>query len=679
MSLTRHLAVAFLMLSCAALVRAEAPAAPIAPVAVVAPPAPRAAVIDPARVPVAARAASAPRPRLVPNELPPPASAPAGTPLPLPQPATPGSDFVRVLDPDGWRADAPDAGRTTGAAAGVGPVRSADAAPPTSSGLSPSALSPSAIPLIDTRFDGSFDNGVAPPDPVMAVGRGHVVSLVNSLIQFNAKTGALVGGPYTLRAFFDIPAGFGISDPLAMYDPFVDRFIVTVMADNGSTRDARLCVAFSQTGDPTQPWNKYFIDADLSQPNNWLDYPSNGLDRFAVYFTGNMFDRTAGYSNSTLFIYDKFDGYAGRPLRGAHLIDVRTTGNGSAFRLRPAYVTEIAQNDDMWFAQMDGTSDRINLWKLHGSRFVNPALTAYAVPTPSIYIGPGTARQPGAGGGVATLGGSSWNTWYRNGTVWVSNAIRSATGVSSWVHKIDVAASPPVRSRTWQIDAGTRDVYFPHVIPDVEDDDFAFFSAYSGTDTFVTGRLWNIEGATGAVRAAENTATGSVRNESSRHGDYFAVQTDPLDRNRVWGITQYQNQSTFTGNVRIASSRFEDVPVPVPPVPVPDGSVRAARSGASNVNVTWNASSCVAPNHHIVWFDLAGIRAYPTVAETCAIGSAGTWTGVPPAGNVGFVVVADDGGTAEGSHGRDSAGHERPSQARACGIQQKVWSASCTP
>lgn len=635
-----------------------------APKTLVVPPVPRAEVIDPLKVVRAPQPAKAPAQQLIPNQFPDPATLPTDhAPAPLPPAGAASGDLIHVLDPDGWR---------TGPAPGA-------AATSTSSSTS-TGKAPSAWPPIDVRMDGGFDNGVAPPDAVMAAGRGHVVSLVNSLIQFQTKTGTIAGGPWRLKDFFGIPDGFGISDPLAMYDALMDRFVVTVMADNGTTQDARLCVAFSQTGDPTQPWNKYFIDADQGQPQNWLDYPSNGVDRFAVYFTGNMFARAGGFSNVTVYIYNKYDGYNGVPLHGLHLIDVRTTGNGAPFRLRPAYVTEIAKNDEFWFAQMDGTSDHINLFRLRGDRFKNPEFTPYSVPAPGIYLGPGKARQPGgtSANGVDTLGGSSWNTWYRNGTLWLTNAIRGS-GVSSWIHKIDVVASPPVRVRTWQIDGGTRDIYFPHVIPDPVTDDFIFFSAYSGNDLYVTGRYWNVDGTTGTVRYAEETATGALRNDSGRHGDYFQVNADPLDRNRVWGITQYMQQSTFTGNVRIASARVKDVPAPVAPVPVPDGSVRAARGAGSNVDVTWNAATCSAPNHHIVWFDLAGIKSYPTVAETCGVGSTGAWSGAAPAGNVAFIVVADDGSTAEGSHGRDSLGHERPSVARSCGITQKVWAAVCTP
>ncbi len=630
----------------------------LAPEIIDVPPVPRIGQIDPSKLPLATKGAAEATRRLIPNQFPEPFELPTGQPPVFPAP--PGN-VIHVIDGSAGATGELNATGATGATDATGAT----------------GASPDAFPLIDARFDGPFQDGIAPTDAVMAVGRGHVVTLVNVAIQFNTKAGALAGGPYSARDFFGIPSGWGDFDPLAIYDPFADRFIVAIAADNGTAQDSRLYVAFSQTGDPTQGWNKYFIDADLNQSANWLDYPSNGIDRFAVYYTGNMFRRAGGFNNVTLFIYNKEDGYAGLPLRGKHVRNVLTASGGSAFRLRPAFTPEIAQNDEQWFAQMDGGfGSVINLIRLTGDRFDTPQLTAFAVPTSGTYFGPGTARQPGGAPGVATLGGSAWNAWYRNRTLWVTNAISGSLGSAAWVHKIDLATNPPTRVTTYQVEASNRDVYFPHVVPDVEDDDFALVSAFSGPNQYVTGRYWNIDGTTGAINTAELTATGTLRNSSERHGDYFAVGTDPLDRNRIWGVAQYHRINTFSGNAGVASVRFEDVPVPVAPSPVPQTSVRAARAG-SNVNVTWNASACSAPNHHIVWFDLAQIARYEAVAETCAVGAGGSWSGAPPAGNVAFIVVGNDGTTAESSHGAGSDGRERPSQARQCGIQQKIWSVTC--
>ena len=638
---------------CAALAAGTIPARAAAPVARVerGPAAVPDGVIDPATLPVyVSETPAGPRvPRLIPNVFPTPGEIPAGGPGAGLFPAPTGPGITLVTDE-----------------AANGPM----------------TLGTDAPPAIDRRFDGPFDGGVAPPDAVLAVGRNHAVSLINLLIATYDKTGVLKQGPFTLRSFFGIPAGWSDFDPLAVYDPYSDRYIVAVLTDNGSASDARIYIAFSQTGDATGVWNKYWIDADRAQPNIWADYGSIGLDRNAVYLTANMFNRSGGFSNVTLFIYDKEDGYAGRPLDNTHLVDVRTAGNGSPFRLRPAFIGEVVPGDAYYLAHTDSSfGSSMNLFKLTGDRFASPALAASVVSLPSTYFPTGNARQPGTGGGVATLGANLWNVYYRSGRLWTAMSIGGSSGLAAWVHRINVAAEPFTREQTYQVEAASADLYFPYVIPDVEDNDFAIFSAYSSATVYASGRYTNVSAA-GTVRYTENMATGTVRNDSGRHGDYFAVGTDPKDPNRLWGIVQYQKNSTFSGNSIIASVRFEDVPVPSGPPPVPDGKViagtpvRVQRAGG-NVTVTWDATKCPPGGNHLVWYDLATIASYTIRQTTCGVGTSGAWTGPAPVGNVGVLVVSDDAVNTEGSYGPNSLGQERPSSTTACGITAKSTGGTC--
>ena len=608
-------------------------------------------VIDPATLPVyvAPTPDGAHAPRLIPNVFPAPGEIPAGTGSGVDGPAPSGPGITAVTDQ------------------------------PTSV---PMTLGTDAPPAIDVRFDGPFDGGVAPPDSVLAVGRNHAVALINVQIAIYDKTGVLRQGPFSLRSFFGIPSGWGDFDPLAVYDPYSDRYIVAVLADNGSASDSRIYIAFSQTNDATGTWSKYWIDADRGQANNWADYGSIGLDRNAVYLTANMFTRSGGYSNATLFVYDKEDGYAGRALDNTHLIDVRTAGNASPYRLRPAFVGEVVPGDAYYLAHTDsGFGSAMNVFKLTGDRFASPALAAGSVALPELYFPPGKARQPGGNPGVDALGANLWNVYYRGGKLWTAMAVSGSSGIAAWVHRVNVAAEPFTREQTYKVEIANADLFFPHVIPDVEDDDFALFSAYSSSAIYPSARYMNVSAA-GTVRYAENMANGTVRNESKRHGDYFAVGTDPKDPNRLWAIIQYQRNSTFSGNSSIASVRFEDVPVPSSPPPVPDGKkitgaqVRVERAGG-NVTIAWDVSSCPPGGNHLVWYDLATIASYTIRQTTCAIGTSGAWTGPAPAGSVGVLVVSDDAVNTEGSYGPNSAGQERPSSTTACGITAKNVGGTC--
>jgi hypothetical protein len=150
-------------------------------------------------------------------------------------------------------------------------------------------------------------------------------------------------------------------------------------------------------------------------------------------------------------------------------------------------------------------------------------------------------------------------------------------------------------------------------------------------------------------------------------------------------VAQYMQASTFTANSIIASTRFEDVPPPSEPPPVPDGKtvggklLTVMRAAGDDLTVQWDATRCPAGGYHLVWYDLSALATYAIAGETCAAGMTGSWTGLPPAGNIGVLAVSDDAATVEGSFGKDSAGSERPSQSLTCGFTQKTTTGTCGP
>lgn len=541
-----------------------------------------------------------------------------------------------------------------------------------------------AFPFIDVSFN-TVTDGWVPPDPVMAAGPQNVVVLLNTEFAIYSRTGAVLQGATELKSFFGIPSNFTDFDPLAIWDPHSRRFIVAAMANAGSASDSRIYLAFSQTEDATGDWNTYFIDADLDQDDNWADYASIGIDRNAVYVTANMFRNSGSFSNVTLFIYDKEDGYAGRALDNTHLIDVRTSSGGSPFRLRPAWVNEVVPGDEYYLVQSSTSfSSTVNLFRLNGDRFNGPVLTHESVGLPGFYSGAGSARQPNPSSGVSTLSGSVWAGYYRNGKIWTSHAIQSGSDIRAWVHRIDVSSPTAVREETYEIGETGKDLYFPYVVPDTEDDDFAMLAAYSSPTDYPTARYFNV-GADGTVRQAETLIAGIRDNTSGRHGDYFAMGEDPDDPNRIWMMMMYMRTSTQIGQPRVASVLFEDQLPPSDPPPVPDGKTIAGqlleveKAVGSEVTVSWDASTCTAPDYHLVWYDLTQLATYDVVEETCGVGTSGLWTGLPPGGLVGVIAVGlDDTTGTESSHGVDSAGAERPSNASTCATT-KITTGTCAP
>lgn len=136
--------------------------------------------------------------------------------------------------------------------------------------------SPAALLL---SFDGAdaLDNpgGLAPPDPNGDVGPGHYVQMVNLVTTIFDKAGTTLLGPFPSSAFW---AGFGgpcetfnDGDPIVLYDPIADRWVVSQFAVSGVPTAE--CIACSSTPDPTGTYFRYEFDFGADFP----DYPKLGV------------------------------------------------------------------------------------------------------------------------------------------------------------------------------------------------------------------------------------------------------------------------------------------------------------------------------------------------------------------------------------------------------------------
>ncbi|GEM_PF-1129347 len=144
-----------------------------------------------------------------------------------------------------------------------------------------------AVPTIQ-NFDGlsNDDNQavvgfrVAPPDVNMDVGPNHVVEMINLVYAIWDKQGNLLLGPLATNTLW---SGFGgdcefnnDGDPVVLYDPIADRWILTQFA-NPASANAKQCIACSQTSDPTGAYFRY----EFATPGN--DYPKLGVRSDAYY------------------------------------------------------------------------------------------------------------------------------------------------------------------------------------------------------------------------------------------------------------------------------------------------------------------------------------------------------------------------------------------------------------
>ena len=129
---------------------------------------------------------------------------------------------------------------------------------------------------------------------------------------------------------------------------------------------------------------------------------------------------------------------------------------------------------------------------------------------------------------------------------------------------------------------------------------------------------------------------------------------------------------------------FEVQAVTVPP-PVPNGvfgtpmTVERANAAGTELDLTWDVSTCTADDYHLVYGNLADVGLYLPLGGACDLGNSGSATNVNvAAGSIWFLIVADDDDVTEGSWGESSSGIRNPGMpSGGCGLTTRDDAGTC--
>jgi hypothetical protein len=156
-------------------------------------------------------------------------------------------------------------------------------------------VAPGVVPRVQTSFDGLANvDAVFPPDSEGDVGPDQYVQWVNTSFAIFDKSGHMLFGPAEGRTLWQ---GFGgvcqkqnQGDPIVLYDPLADRWVVSQFGFNVDQHGHELppfveCVAVSQTPVPTGKWFRYSFQVSDVLFN---DYPKMGVWPDGYYLTFNM-------------------------------------------------------------------------------------------------------------------------------------------------------------------------------------------------------------------------------------------------------------------------------------------------------------------------------------------------------------------------------------------------------
>lgn len=448
---------------------------------------------------------------------------------------------------------------------------------------------PSTFATPSVNFEG-INSNVTPPDDNGAIGPRNYVQMVNFGFQVFDRQGTdLSGGVKAINSMWtgapasvcrDNPRG----DPYVVYDHLADRWLLGQLAFAVKTNPWDVCLAVSQTSDPTGSWFLYDVPVGAT-----ADYPKIGM-----WPTAYALATQEGYKGGKL---DVFALDRSNMLNGNPLVPQQFKVDGPANVLIPADLSgplPPAGADPMLVRAMDGGiyggGDRVEVWNLHPDWGVpaNSSLSlGSTIPVADFdsnsCLGDGLnancVPQPGVtdvldAGMVWTRSGIQYRNFADHQAIVLNHTVNvgsSVTGIR-W----EELRAPEVSSSFTLYQQGT---FNPQTTTDITKQtwrwmgstamdaagDIALGYNVSNADALnpiypgirYTGRL--ATDPLGELPQGEQTiVAGTSTWNGQRWGDYSMMRVDPVDGCTFWYTNEYVRTvaSTATQGTRVAAFRF---------------------------------------------------------------------------------------------------------------------------
>ncbi len=388
-----------------------------------------------------------------------------------------------------------------------------------------------------------------PPDPEVAVGRSHVIAVVNAALEIYDKAGTSLVGPLDFESFFSV-LGLGCTifpfDPNAIYDESADRYVIGADG-NGS----EYCVAVSQTSDATGAYNFYAFPVDVG--GQFFDYPHAGVGTDAIYVGANMF----GSNTGRVFAFDKAAMYAGAAAASA------TRSLGGDTTPQPMNVKGTFPTDGRHYILTSRSG--AGIFQLYswvdpfGTDVLTPVATLNLPAVHGVAIGFGVGSPQPEGANINSIGPRPLDFEYRDGFGWMTNLVSCNPGSGTvncvqWA-QIDVGSGSVEQAGVFASDGEYR------IFPDLAVDACGNMAVgYTKTDTTIFPSVWiagrHATDPPGTIQGEVEIKAGEVAFGETRWGDYSGMTVDP-DGVTFWYLGEYskdtitsRNWGTFVGSVR---------------------------------------------------------------------------------------------------------------------------------
>jgi hypothetical protein len=395
-------------------------------------------------------------------------------------------------------------------------------------------------PIILESFAAIPRTGSYPPDPVIAAGPDHLVTVVNSEIRIFGKEGTLLE-TINASAWLDaVVPGCRPYDPRVLFDHFAGRFLMLWHHFSKTPDASYYFLSISESDDPTEGWVTWPLPGDVTggtPSGTWADNGCLGLDSSAVYIVSNQYTfDTMEPADVRVRILPKRDLYSGK-----EEISWSDFSIAGAFCVRPTVVH--GQSDQYFLLEAPNplpTATAVLLYRIDDP--VNdPALTVSQVSV--VEFGRATdAVQAGSDFPLDTR-----RSYLHSEAQWMNGSLHA-------VHSVANPLSPGCSAIRYlcintSAAAATADVtfgapgywyFYPAVAVDINGNAIVTFARSSPVEYAGAHFTWRLAGDGATLRPSTVVQRGWAAYRevdgygANRWGDYSGAAVDPSDGHQFW-------------------------------------------------------------------------------------------------------------------------------------------------
>lgn len=213
-------------------------------------------------------------------------------------------------------------------------------------------------------------NGATPPDTVGDVGPSHYVQMVNTTFQIWNKQGTSLAGPSAINSLWTsnvVDDGKcdtqNAGDPIVLYDQAADRWMLSQFSSPNSGAPFLMCIAYSQTPDPTAAYFTYaFV---LNDSNDYM--------KFGIWPDGLYMSVFEGGGENGAYVFDRTTMLAGGAATFQYFGGITDGAQPRGMRILPSdwdgTITPPAGAPNYFVQSVDGafdaTADRLEVFEAH--------------------------------------------------------------------------------------------------------------------------------------------------------------------------------------------------------------------------------------------------------------------------------------------------------------------------